>query len=301
MKFLCCWLYAIDKYGFPPSLSDTFKALNEMKELGFKYGELEGVSGNNLNLIYNNRNNIKKHINEIGIEITNFVPVIPELREFDKSKRKYGRDMFEKGLEVAITLVTEFIQLDSFPPLMSCLEGIQYDSNNVTNYGAQWRYRLTPEFDWNQQWEVLVENIKWAAQKAKKAGLKLIIEPRVGEIISNTDSMLRLIDAVDEPNLGAILDTGHQYAQKEILPLSILKLNDRLMYLHLSDNDGTKNDHFVPGQGTIDWIGVFEALKKINFKGYAGLDIAKVNGDLGKAYLRARDIFNNFANQVGFK
>lgn len=80
-----------------------------MKELDFKYGEVEGVSGDNLNLIYNNRNNIKKHINEIGIEITNFVPVIPELREFGNSKRKYGHDMFEKGLEVAVTLATEFI------------------------------------------------------------------------------------------------------------------------------------------------------------------------------------------------
>jgi sugar phosphate isomerase/epimerase len=301
MKFLCTWLYAIDKYGFPPSLTDTFKALTEMKELGFKYGELEGVSGDNLDLVYNNRHKIKNHINEIGVEIKNFVPVIPELREFDSRKSKYGRDMFEKGLEVAITLSTEFIQLDSFPPLMDCIEGIQYDSKNVTNYGSQWHYRLTPKFDWNKQWKVFVENIKWAAQKAKKAELKLIIEPRVGEIINNTDSMLRLIDAVDEPNLGAILDTGHQYAQKEILPLSILKLNDRLLYLHLSDNDGTKNDHFLPGQGTIDWIGVFEALKRINFNGYAGLDIAKVNGDLGEAYLRAIDIFNNFADKAGFK
>ncbi|MDD3655521.1 MAG: sugar phosphate isomerase/epimerase [Atribacterota bacterium] len=301
MKFLCTWLYAIDKYGFPPSLANTFKALTEMKELSFQYGELEGVSGDNLELVYDNRFKIKEHINKIGLEIKNFVPVIPELREFDDSKRQYGRDMFEKGLEVATTLATEFIQLDSFPPLMKCLQGIQYDSNNVTNYGAQWHYRLTPEFDWDKQWELLVENIKWAAQKANKVGLKLIIEPRVGEIISNTDSMLRLIDAVDEPNLGAILDTGHQYAQKEILPLSILKFNDRLFYLHLSDNDGTRNDHFVPGKGTIDWIGVFEALKRINYKGYAGLDIARVDENLDEAYLKAKDILNNFAKQVGFE
>jgi sugar phosphate isomerase/epimerase len=300
MKFLCTWLYAIDKYGFPPSFTDTIKALDEMKELGFQYGELEGVSGDNLNLIYDNRFKIKEHIDKIGLEIKNFVPVIPELREFDNSKSYYGRDMFEKGLEVANILGTEFIQLDSFPPLMRCLQGIQYDSNNVTNYGAQWHYRLTPEFDWIKQWQILVENIKWAAQRANNSKLKLIIEPRVGEIISNTDSMLRLIDAVDEPNLGAILDTGHQYAQKEILPLSILKFNDRLFYLHISDNDGTKNDHFVPGQGTIDWIGVFESLKRIKYNSYVGLDIAKVNGDIGEAYIRARDILSGYANKVGY-
>jgi sugar phosphate isomerase/epimerase len=87
------------------------------------------------------------------------------------------------------------------------------------------------------------------------------------------------------------LDTGHQYAQKEILPLSVAKLKDRLMYLHLSDNDSTKNDHFVPGNGTIDWIGLFEALKINNYQGYAGLDIAKTNEELSVSYLKAKDIF----------
>jgi sugar phosphate isomerase/epimerase len=299
MNFICCWLYAIDKYGFPPSIPHTFAALREMKELGFDYAELEGVSGQNLISIYEARHEIKKVLDDIDLRVVNFVPVIEELRELDDEKRKYGREMFEKGLEVAKTIGTEFIQIDSFPPCLECLDGVQYDSENVTNYGARWRYRLSPEFSWERQWEVLVESVKWCAQKAKAVGLKLIIEPRVGEIISNTDAMLRLIEAVDEPNLGAILDTGHQYAQKEILPLSIAKLKDRLMYLHLSDNDSTKNDHFIPGQGTIDWLGFFEALKINNYQGYAGLDIARTNEELSISYRKAKDIFTQYINQVG--
>lgn len=299
MKFLCCWLYAIDKYGFPPSIPDTFAALREIKNLGFDYAELEGVSGPNLVSVYEARHEIKKVLDEVNLQVVNFVPVIPELRELDDEKRKYGREMFEKGLAVADTIGTEFIQIDSFPPCLECLDGVQYDSENVTNYGARWRYRLSPEFSWDRQWEVWVESVKWCAQKARTVGLKLIVEPRVGEIVSNTDSMIRLIEAVNEPNLGAILDTGHQYAQKEILPLSVAKLKDRLMYLHLSDNDSAKNDHFVPGEGTIDWIGLFEALKMNNYQGYAGLDIAKTNEELSVSYLKARDILNKYAAEVG--
>lgn len=299
MEFLCCWLYAIDKYGFPPSIPNTFTALREIKKLGFDYAELEGVSGSNLIRVHEARHEIKKVLDGIDLRVVNFVPVIPELRELDDEKRNYGRRMFEKGLEVAKTIGAEFVQIDSFPPCLECLDGVQYDSENVTNYGAKWRYRLTPEFSWDHQWRVLVESVKWCAQKAEAVGLRLIIEPRVGEIISNTDAMLRLIEAVDEPNVGAILDTGHQYAQKEILPLSIAKLGDRLMYLHLSDNDGTRNDHFVPGQGTIDWIGFFEALKIINYQGYAGLDIARTNEELSMSYLKAKDIFAKYASQVG--
>ncbi len=299
MNFLCCWLYAIDKYGFPPSISDTLSALREIKRMGFDYAELEGVSGPNLVTVYEGRHEIKKLLDEINLRVVNFVPVIPELREMDEEKKTYGRQMFEKGLAVAETIGTEFIQIDSFPPCLECLDGVQYDSENVTNYGARWRYRLAPEFSWDRQWEVFVDNTKWCAQKAKAAGLKLIVEPRVGEIVSNTDAMLRLIEAVNEPNLGAILDTGHQYAQKEILPLSIAKLKDRLFYLHLSDNDGSRNDHFVPGEGTIDWVGFFEALKIINYQGYAGLDIAKTKEELSVSYLKAKEIFSQYAQQAG--
>lgn len=299
MKFLCCWLYAIDKYGFPPSIPNTFSALREMKKLGFDYVELEGVSGPNLSEVYEARHEIKKVLDEINLRVINFVPVIPELREMDDDKMKYGRKMFAKGLEVAKTIGTELIQIDSFPPSMECLDGVQYDSENVTNYGARWRYRLTPDFSWDRQWEVLVDNVKWCARQADAAGLKLIVEPRVGEIVNNTDAMLRLIEAVNEPNLGAILDTGHQYAQKEILPLSVAKLKDRLFYLHLSDNDSTKNDHFVPGKGTIDWEGLFAALKMHNFQGYAGLDLAKTDEELSVSYLKARNIFAEYAAKVG--
>lgn len=52
------------------------------------------------------------------------------------------------------------------------------------------------------------------------------------------------------------------YAQKEILPLSIEKLGTRIYYLYVSDNDGRVNEHLGLGKGTIDWEGIFTALKK---------------------------------------
>ena len=59
MEFLCCWLYAIDRYGFPPSIPDTLSALREIKQMGFSYAELEGVSGPNLVSVYEHRHEIK--------------------------------------------------------------------------------------------------------------------------------------------------------------------------------------------------------------------------------------------------
>lgn len=73
------------------------------------------------------------------------------------------------------------------------------------------------------------------------------MEPRVGEIVSNTDALLRLMDAVGDENFGALLDTAHLHAQKEILPLSIEKLSSRIYYVHVSDNNGRVNEHLGLG------------------------------------------------------
>ena len=98
----------------------------------------------------------------------------------------------------------------------------------------------------------------------------------MGEMVSNTDALLRLMDAVDNDNFGAVVDTGHQHAQKEILPLSIEKLGNRVYYLHASDNDGQTNQHLALGRGTVDWDGVFLALKKHGFSGYVAVDVGRV-------------------------
>ena len=51
MKISCCWLFAISKFGYPPSLPNTYRALEEMAALGFKGVELEGVGEDNLRAV----------------------------------------------------------------------------------------------------------------------------------------------------------------------------------------------------------------------------------------------------------
>ena len=129
----------------------------------------------------------------------------------------------------------------------------------------------------------------------------LILEPRVGESISNTDAMLRLIDAVGKDNFGAVLDTGHLHAQKEILPLSIEKLGGRILYVHVSDNDGRDNYHLGLGKGTIDWEGVFMALKKHGFDRYVAIDIggAGFKGDLDREVIESKKFLEALFRKLG--
>ena len=135
-------------------------------------------------------------------------------------------------------------------------------------------------------------------QEAKQAGLRFCVEPRVGELLSNTDAILRMMDAVGDGNFGAVLDTAHLNAQKEILALSVEKLGNRIFYVHAADNDGRVNDHLAAGRGTVDWDGVFQGLYKHGFSGYVAVDVGMVP-DIDDQYRESLEFLTKMAEKHG--
>jgi sugar phosphate isomerase/epimerase len=158
--------------------------------------------------------------------------------------------------------------------------------------------RLPDGFSWTEFWRVFTSSIRDCSRIAADHGLELLIEPRVGEVVSTADGLLRLFDAVPEENLGAILDIAHQYAQKELLPLSIAKLGSRIRYVHVADNDGTENRHLPPGEGTVDWEGVFLALRQQGYEGFYAVDVEKLP-DLRQKFMQSRATLEEYGARYG--
>ena len=274
MKISCCWLYAISKYGYPPSISDTFKVLGEMKALGFEYVELEGVRRDNLLAVYEARHELKKFTDGEGVKVINFCPVLPDSVSPVRKKRKAACDLFKRAIEIANHFGCYTIQGDSFTPPLKFKGDTPYKES--LSYGKHYAVQIDPQFRWARQWDAMVETFSFMAREAKKAKLKFCVEPRVGEMLSNTDAILRMMDHVGDDNFGAVLDTAHLNAQKEILALSVEKLGKRIFFVHAADNDGRVNDHVATGRGTVDWDGIFQGLKKHKFSGYLAIDVGMV-------------------------
>lgn len=295
MKLSCCWLYAISKYGYPPSLLDTYQAIEDMARLGFRYIELEGVGEQNLRQVWEERQQLKARCAETGVQVINFCPILPDLISLDPAKRQRAGELFSLATELAVFFGCETIQTDSYTPPLEFVGDRPY--KEMINFGRQFRVQVDPSFHWDDLWTVLVESIAFCAEEARRAGLRFCLEPRVGENVSNTDALLRLMDAVGSENFGAVLDTGHLHAQKEILSLSVEKLGRRIFYLHVSDNDGRVNEHLAIGRGTIDWAGVFLALKKHGFAGYVAVDVGRVP-DLEAQYLESRRFLFDLSDRL---
>jgi sugar phosphate isomerase/epimerase len=112
-------------------------------------------------------------------------------------------------------------------------------------------------------------NLKIMARAAASHGIRLALE-NMGKYmpLAQPDSLGRLVQAIDEPNVGYCVDSGHAHAFGESVPDWVRQAGDRLFETHFHDNRGIGLDEHGPvGFGTISWIDVILALDDIGFPG----------------------------------
>jgi sugar phosphate isomerase/epimerase len=145
-------------------------------------------------------------------------------------------------------------------------------------------------FSWEKLWDAYLLAMRNYVKLAGRFGLKLAIEPRPREILSGTDSLLRLLDHIPSDNLGGVVDVSHLQVVREIPAVSIRKLGKRIFSVHMSDNDGITEWHWAPGDGKIDWLPVIEALRSVGYNSLVSLDVSglDVRHELieGKRYIQ---------------
>ena len=134
-------------------------------------------------------------------------------------------------------------------------------------------------------WNWMVEGIGTCVDAATDAGLKFAFEYKPKEtrnfsLIANADGALRLVEHVKSNNLGVLLDTGHALYVKEDLPMTVEKLDKKLFHVHVCDNYGDWDDDLPPGN-VHDFTDFFKALRRIDYKGYVGLDIYPMQDPFG--------------------
>ena len=287
-KIVCCYLYPITKYGYPPPAEDTITHIEEMHKLGFEAIELEGIREEHLLKIYEQRFKIKEKIDDLKINVPYFCTVLPGLSSADNKIRDYNLMLFKKGCEIAGILGSEAV-LDNAP-----LPPYQFPENIpvVRHYDDEVlaMAKLPDKLNWAYYWDGLIDTYRTACDIANEYGLTYQMHPCLGVLSSTTDGFLNFYDAVKRDNLRFNLDTANQFMMKDNLFLSLRRLKDYIDYIHLSDNRGARVEHLPPGSGKIHWNLFFEMLHKIEFTGYIGLDIGGAEShisDLDRAYINS--------------
>lgn len=121
--------------------------------------------------------------------------------------------------------------------------------------------------------KVLVENLKYAAERTADAGVKLLIEPInlrdiPGFFLSSTDHAARILEKVGSDNLYIQYDFYHmQIMQGDLIP-TFTRLKERIAHVQIADNPG-RNE---PGTGEINYGFILSELDRLGYEGWVGCE-----------------------------
>lgn len=78
--------------------------------------------------------------------------------------------------------------------------------------------------------------------------------------------ILDIADRFPAERVGVCLDLGHAHIEENAVG-AVRRASPRLIHVHASDNHAVRDDHLVPGRGSIPWDRVLAALSDAGFDG----------------------------------
>lgn len=116
-----------------------------------------------------------------------------------------------------------------------------------------------PGRDWLQN----IRSAKALFEIASDCGVKIAVE-NVPEpypfLMKSVEDFERFYAEVDA-DIGLVVDVGHSNINRQT-GLFLNTFRDRIVHVHLSDNDGKVDQHLGLGYGTVDWKKVMGLLRK---------------------------------------
>jgi hydroxypyruvate isomerase len=121
--------------------------------------------------------------------------------------------------------------------------------------------------------EVLVENLRFAADALARERIKLLVEPIntldiPGFFLNRTEQAVQLIADVRSSNLFIQYDIYHMQVMEGDIARSLQKHLARIAHVQLADNPG-RNE---PGTGEINYPFLFRHLDALGYRGWVGCE-----------------------------
>ncbi len=140
------------------------------------------------------------------------------------------------------------------------------------------------------------EHLALLAQKAAELGAVICVEDLPRTCLGNcSGEMLELLSA--HSALRSCFDTNHMLSEDLVSYANAV--GDKIVTLHVSDYDFANERHWLPGEGDVDWKGLYAAIKAT---GYRGPWLYELGFECPATILRNRDLtcadFARNANEI---
>ncbi len=142
-------------------------------------------------------------------------------------------------------------------------------------YGEPLVFAGRPPFSWSAEQiatraQRTIDGLAEVAPIAAAAGKVFAFESlnRFETDIANTTSQaIAVVDAVNSPGLGVMLDTFHMNMEERSIPDAIRAAGSRLVHFQANENH-----RGFPGTGNMDWTAICRALHQVGYTGPVSLE-----------------------------
>jgi hydroxypyruvate isomerase len=115
-------------------------------------------------------------------------------------------------------------------------------------------------------WRTLIENLRYAAEEASKANIRVMVEAcnrydNPGFLLNTSTSTIRAIEDAGSSNLWLQYDIYHMQRSEGELAATIKRLLPRIGHIQIADNPGRHQ----PGTGEINYPFLFDLLDRIGY------------------------------------
>ncbi len=140
-------------------------------------------------------------------------------------------------------------------------------------------------------------------EAAKRAGIGIAIENMVDfggkrrrYCGGDPEELIELVDAINDPDVGMCIDTGHAHVSGIKVGAFIRMAGDRLKATHIDDNLADKDTHLPPFMGGVDWADTMRALGEIGYDGDFSFELGS-----HRFPTETRDVWCKFVHDLGEK
>jgi sugar phosphate isomerase/epimerase len=256
----CADRYVLSGYGERLTTDQLIQAATQVEGLsGVEVVGLWHVNDGNVE-------QIRRQIRDAGLEVTCVTPDI-------WASGKWGRGSFAASdLKIRQEAVQEVKKSMEWARQLNC--------QVVDLWFGQDGYDYPFQADYPAAWERIVEGTIECAEHVPEVNLVLEYkpkEPRTHCFIATVGKTLLLIDRVNKPNVGAMVDVGHALMGYENVAESASLLHHfgrKLFYMHFNDNWRLWDDDMTVGSvHTVEMLELLYWLDRIGYDGWYALDI----------------------------
>lgn len=195
------------------------------------------------------RRKMKIFIKDASLEVASITTYV-DIWNSNKEKRKEGIDKLTKRLDF----------------------GKEMNATNMEVVAGEEEKGVSRSITWQNS----VKSMQQIADHAKKTGLRIAVElePFKSSLVYDIHTMLEYLGAVNSEYCEANLDISHCHIMR-ITPQAVKRFKERVVHVHISDNDGTEHNDWPPGRGTADLKGYLSALSEIGYQGSVALELER--------------------------